>query len=187
MTKQTKIYKLPIEWNAYDTIEVAAESLDEAIQWVNDHKNEIPLNPNPGYCHDSLHVDDGENGHADINDARAYLHGLYRMLGKQWERPLRPNEQPKYGPDITLNSYKLTAYDKNHDTHHTYGISIDLTELTQFAEELKPRLLNNELKNPVNNEPFDQLEITGRKNADIILWASYPLPYTPILRKDIPK
>lgn len=187
MKDETKIYKLPVEWNAYDSIEVAAKSLEEAIQWVKDHRNEIPLNLNPGYCHDSFHVDDGENGYADMNETCAYLTGLYNMLHEQLERPVRPGEQPKYGPGIPLNTYKLSAYDKDSGILHTCRISTNLNEIIRFAEELKIRLLNDELRNPVNNEPFDWLEITGTKNTDIILWASYPLPYAPILRKDIPK
>ena len=44
-----KTYKVPVEWAVYDFVEVEAESFEDAIQYVIDNRDEIPLGTEPEY------------------------------------------------------------------------------------------------------------------------------------------
>ena len=41
MKKQ--IFKIPVEWAVYETLEIEAETLEEAVKYVEDNLEEIPL------------------------------------------------------------------------------------------------------------------------------------------------
>lgn len=45
--KQT--FKIPVEWTVYDTVEIEAESLEEAIKIFDETIDDIPLPTKPEY------------------------------------------------------------------------------------------------------------------------------------------
>jgi hypothetical protein len=53
----TNLYKIPVTWEVYDTIEVQGNSLEEALQWADAHKDEIPIGDEPNYLDDSYQID----------------------------------------------------------------------------------------------------------------------------------
>ena len=53
----TNLYKIPVTWEVYDTIEVQGNSLEEALQWAEVHKDEIPIGDEPNYLDDSYQID----------------------------------------------------------------------------------------------------------------------------------
>lgn len=55
-----KCFKVPVEWIVYDTVEVEAETFEDAVQYVLDNKDEIPLGTEPDYV-DGSYVVRGED------------------------------------------------------------------------------------------------------------------------------
>ena len=53
----TNLYKIPVTWEVYDTIEVQGNSLEEALQWAEEYQDEIPLGDEPEYLDGSYQID----------------------------------------------------------------------------------------------------------------------------------
>ena len=51
-----KTYKVPVEWAVYDFVEVEAESFEDAIQYVIDNRDEIPLGTEPEYIDETYKI-----------------------------------------------------------------------------------------------------------------------------------
>ena len=49
-----QIFKIPIEWAVYGTIEIEAESPEDAIRKFNNEKNDIPTPRDMWYIEDSF-------------------------------------------------------------------------------------------------------------------------------------
>ena len=58
--KETRKWKLPVVWEVFDMVEVEAESLEEAIEWFKEHKEELPLGANPNYVDGSYQLSHDE-------------------------------------------------------------------------------------------------------------------------------
>lgn len=59
---EKKIFKLPVEWAVYSTVEVEAETMEEAIKVFHETEEEISLPTDPDYIDGSfkLSYDDDE-------------------------------------------------------------------------------------------------------------------------------
>lgn len=68
-----KTWQLPVVWKVWDKIPVKAYSLEEAIDWVQENEEEIPLGTEPDYIDGSYHLEDGGNGHRQIEDTIRHL------------------------------------------------------------------------------------------------------------------
>lgn len=68
-----KTWQLPVVWKVWDKIPVEAYSLEEAIDWVQENEEEIPLGTEPEYIDGSYHLEDGGNGHRQIEDTIRHL------------------------------------------------------------------------------------------------------------------
>lgn len=55
-----KTFTIPVSWEVYDHIEVQANSLGEAINWANEHSDEIPLGTDPEYVDGSYQIGEYE-------------------------------------------------------------------------------------------------------------------------------
>lgn len=55
-------------WEMFDFLEIEAETIDEAVQWVKDHRDDIPLGANASYVDGTYHIDDGKNGDATVEE-----------------------------------------------------------------------------------------------------------------------
>jgi hypothetical protein len=47
-------FKIPVEWSVYATVEIEAESLEEAIRIFDETIDDIPLPTDPNYIDDSF-------------------------------------------------------------------------------------------------------------------------------------
>lgn len=65
-----KKFSIPVNWEVWDKVEVEAETIEEAIQWLKDHIDEIPLGTEPEYIDGSYKIEDGQNGEASIEEAQ---------------------------------------------------------------------------------------------------------------------
>lgn len=54
MSKQ--VYKIPVEWSVCETLKIEADSLEEAVKYVEDNMNEIPLGTDPDYIDGSYAI-----------------------------------------------------------------------------------------------------------------------------------
>ena len=55
-TYQIGTYKLPVTWEVYDTIEIEATSLEEAVKIFEETKNDMELPDDPKYVDDSFQL-----------------------------------------------------------------------------------------------------------------------------------
>lgn len=63
-----KQYNIPVAWSVSDKVVVEAESLEEAVQFVKDHIEEIPLGMNPEYIDNSCQIDNGSSGEKSVQE-----------------------------------------------------------------------------------------------------------------------
>lgn len=72
-----KQYSIPVTWSVSDKVVIEAESLEEAVQFVKDHIEEIPLGMNPEYIDGSYQIDDGSFGEKSVQETAQYLRDYY--------------------------------------------------------------------------------------------------------------
>ena len=74
-----KYFRIPVEWTCYDTIEVAADSFEDAIQYVLDNDGSIPLGDAPEYMDGSWKI---AVSTWDTGDAKAIAEELESYYGE---------------------------------------------------------------------------------------------------------
>lgn len=70
-----------MKWEVWDKIEVNAETIEEAVQYVKDHIDDLPFGTEPEYVDGSYNIYDGENGEASVEDAVRYLKKYWNLRG----------------------------------------------------------------------------------------------------------
>ena len=55
-----KKYSVPVTWQVYDTIEIVADSFEEAVSYAKENTDNIPLGKNPQYIDGSWNIADSE-------------------------------------------------------------------------------------------------------------------------------
>ncbi len=76
-----KKFSIPVTWEVWDKIEVEAETIEEAIKYVKENIDEIPLGTEPEYIDGSYRIDDGEDGSATIEETVHYLKEYWNLSG----------------------------------------------------------------------------------------------------------
>lgn len=76
-----KKFSIPVTWEVWDKVEVYAESIEEAIQYVRDNLDTIPLGTEPEYIDGSYKIEDGDNGEADMADTIKHLKEYWNLSG----------------------------------------------------------------------------------------------------------
>lgn len=76
-----KKFSIPVTWEVWDKIEVEAETIEEAIQYVKDNLDTIPLGSEPEYIDGSYKIEDGNNGESDIEETVCYLKEYWNLSG----------------------------------------------------------------------------------------------------------
>ena len=74
-----KKFSIPVTWEVWDRVEVEAETLEEAIKYVKENIDTIPLGTEPEYIDGSYKIDDGYNGEATIEEAVDYLEQYWNV------------------------------------------------------------------------------------------------------------
>lgn len=72
-----KTFYLPVAWSVWDKVPIKANSIEEAIQYLKDNIDEIPLGTEPEYIDGSYSIEDGRDGSANVEDTIAYLRECY--------------------------------------------------------------------------------------------------------------
>ena len=75
-------YYIPVSWEVWDKVEIEAESLEDAVKYVKENIDDIPLGTEPEYIDGSYKIEDGENGEASIEDTIKYIKD-YWMAGNE--------------------------------------------------------------------------------------------------------
>ena len=68
-----KKFSIPVTWSVWDKIEVEAETIEDAIRYVKEHIDEIPLGTELEYIDGTYRIDDGDNGENSVEDTVNYL------------------------------------------------------------------------------------------------------------------
>lgn len=76
-----KKFSIPVTWEVWDKVEVEAETIEEAIQYVKDNLDTIPLGTEPEYIDGSYRIDDGDNGQATIKETIKFLKDYWNLSG----------------------------------------------------------------------------------------------------------
>lgn len=76
-----KKFSIPVTWEVWDKVEVEAETLEEAIQYVKDNIDTIPLGTEPEYIDGSYKIEDGNNGEASIEETVKHLKEYWNLRG----------------------------------------------------------------------------------------------------------
>lgn len=74
-----KKFSIPVTWEVWDKIEIEAETIEEAIKYVKENIDTIPLGTEPEYIDSSYKIDDGENGEATIEETVDYLKKYWNL------------------------------------------------------------------------------------------------------------
>ena len=70
-------YYIPVSWEVWDKVEIQAESLEDAVKYVKENIDDIPLGTEPEYIDGSYKIEDGENGEASIEDTIEYIRDFW--------------------------------------------------------------------------------------------------------------
>lgn len=78
-----KDYYIPVTWEVWDKVKVEAKTLKEAIEYIKEYIEEIPLGTEPEYIDGSYRVDDGANGEATVEETLKHFKE-YWNLGNEY-------------------------------------------------------------------------------------------------------
>ena len=70
-------FKVPVEWTVYDTVEIAANSLEEAIQFVLKNQDTIPLGTEPQYIDGSYKISGTDDYGENVEKLSEYIKQYY--------------------------------------------------------------------------------------------------------------
>ena len=76
-----KKFSIPVTWSVWDKIEVEAETIEDAIRYVKEHIDEIPLGTELEYIDGTYRIDDGDNGENSVEDTVNYLKECWNLSG----------------------------------------------------------------------------------------------------------
>ena len=74
-------FSIPVTWSVWDKIEVKAETIEDAIRYVKEHIDEIPLGTEPEYIDGTYRIDDGDDGENSVEDTVKYLKECWNLSG----------------------------------------------------------------------------------------------------------
>lgn len=81
LVSMKKKFSIPVTWQVWDKIEVEAETIEEAVAYVKEHIDEIPLGTEPEYIDGSYRIDDGDDGDASVEETVRYLREYWNLSG----------------------------------------------------------------------------------------------------------
>lgn len=76
-----KKFSILVTWSVWDKIEVEAETIEDAIRYVKEHIDEIPLGTEPEYIDGTYRIDDGDDGENTVEDTVKYLKECWNLSG----------------------------------------------------------------------------------------------------------
>ena len=76
-----KKFSIPVVWKVWDKVEVEAETIEEAIEYVKNNINENPLGTEPEYIDGTYKIDDGKDGEKSIEETVKYLRKYWNLSG----------------------------------------------------------------------------------------------------------
>lgn len=76
-----KKFSIPVIWQVWDKVEVEAESIEDAVRYVKENIETIPLGTEPEYIDGSYQIDDGADGQESIKNTVKYLKDYWNLSG----------------------------------------------------------------------------------------------------------
>ena len=68
-----KIFSIPVEWVVTETLQIKADSLEEAIEFINNNADEIPLGDEPAYIDGTYKISADEDYDMDTQKIKRNL------------------------------------------------------------------------------------------------------------------
>ena len=75
-------FKIPVTYEVTELVEAEGNTLEEAIQYVKKHIDDIPIGEYDRIDVDSCRLEDGENGDASIENAANYINNYWNQHGE---------------------------------------------------------------------------------------------------------
>ena len=63
-----KVFSIPVEWVVTETLDIKADSLREAIDFINDNLDTIPLGTEPEYIDGTYKISADESGNLNTDE-----------------------------------------------------------------------------------------------------------------------
>ena len=76
-----KKFFIPVTWQVWDKVEVKADSIEEAVEWLKENIDLVPIGIEPEYVDDSYRIDDGQDGEATVEETVKYLKECWNLSG----------------------------------------------------------------------------------------------------------
>ena len=76
-----KQFSIPVVWQVWDKVIVEAETIEDAIRYIKENIDDIPLGTEPEYIDSSYRIDDGQDGQASIDETVRYLKEYWNSSG----------------------------------------------------------------------------------------------------------
>ena len=96
-----KKFSIPVTWQVWDKVEVEAETIEEAIKYVKNNIDEIPLGTEPEYIDGTYKIDDGKDGEKSIEETAAAQQGASAARGNRKISPaVRRGKTCKAGKNL---------------------------------------------------------------------------------------
>lgn len=76
-----KQFSIPVVWQVWDKVIVEAETIEDAIHYIKENIDDIPLGTEPEYIDNSYRIDDGQDGQASIDETVRYLKEYWNLSG----------------------------------------------------------------------------------------------------------
>ena len=76
-----KRFYIPVSWEVWDKVEVEAETIEEAVKYIKDNIDTIPLGTEPEYIDGSYKIEDGQNGQGTVDEAVHYMKKFWDLSG----------------------------------------------------------------------------------------------------------
>lgn len=68
-----KVFSIPVEWVVTENLDIKANSLEEAIEFINNNIDEIPLGENPAYIDGTYRISADEDNDMDAEKIKTML------------------------------------------------------------------------------------------------------------------
>ena len=68
-----KVFSIPVEWVVTENLNIKADSLEDAIEFINNHTDEIPLGDEPAYIDGTYKISADEDNDMDTQKIKRNL------------------------------------------------------------------------------------------------------------------
>ena len=76
-----KKFSIHVTWQVWSKIEIEAETIEDAVEYVKENLDALPFGTDPEYIDGSYNIDDGQDGYASTEETVRYLKEYWNLSG----------------------------------------------------------------------------------------------------------